>query len=213
MIIFEILYLGNVNQIEIFAKSLHLSIYEAYLSLVNFTSNEHLVCYLIISNPFIQFKYFLFCFQESVCVMEEDPYVSSGDDKPEVRQSTIARLLLSNRMTRPDVSADVPSTAEESGLSEVPTITLDGDSSQDQHYVVNCEAGRSDFESGRSEYDLNRGDLSPLDEYSEDRSSPENLVTPTGFSIAARLYKCRFCNFSTMKYTQLQLHMPKHGGE
>lgn len=150
---------------------------------------------------------------ESVCVMEEDPYVSSGDDKPEVRQSTIARLLLSNRMTRPEVSADVPSTAEESGLSEVPTITLDGDSSQDQQYVVNYEAGRSDFDSGRSEYDLNRGDLSPLDEYSEDRSSPENLVTPTGFSIAARLYKCRFCNFSTMKYTQLQLHMPKHGGE
>ncbi|XP_052834511.1 ikaros family zinc finger protein isoform X1 [Octopus bimaculoides] len=143
--------------------------------------------------------------------MEEDPYNSSGDDKPEIRHSTIARLLLSNRMTRHDVNNEVPSATEENNLNEVQTITLDGDSSQDQHYVVNY-ASRSDFDTTRSEYEMNRGDFSPLEEYNEDRSSPENLVTPTGFSIAARLYKCRFCNFSTMKYTQLQLHMPKHGG-
>ncbi|KAL3864635.1 hypothetical protein ACJMK2_006300 [Sinanodonta woodiana] len=42
------------------------------------------------------------------------------------------------------------------------------------------------------------------------RMSPDDddMIT----SPASRFYKCRFCNFSAATYTQLQLHVPKHGG-
>jgi hypothetical protein len=44
-----------------------------------------------------------------------------------------------------------------------------------------------------------------------DSSSPENALDMRAGS-PTRLYKCRFCSFTANTYTQLQLHMPKHGG-
>lgn len=137
-------------------------------------------------------------------VMDEDPYVSSGDDKPEVRQSTIARLLLSNRMTRPEIScADVPSTAEDSGLGEVPTITLDGDSSQDQQYMVNYEAARSDFESARSVKALK----CPLCDYStNDKSNFRRHKRLHLRNNPVNVLKCDKCTYSTILPRKIREH-------
>lgn len=50
-------------------------------------------------------------------------------------------------------------------------------------------------------------------DYSVGGSSPdENMDDNIQYSATSRFYKCRFCNFSALTYTQLQLHMPKHGG-
>ncbi|KAL5017314.1 hypothetical protein ScPMuIL_006903 [Solemya velum] len=50
-------------------------------------------------------------------------------------------------------------------------------------------------------------------DYSVGGSSPdENVDDNIQYSTTSRFYKCRFCSFSALTYTQLQLHMPKHGG-
>ena len=38
--------------------------------------------------------------------------------------------------------------------------------------------------------------------------SPDDMVPVT----SSRNHKCRFCNYSTTSYTQLQYHLARHGG-
>lgn len=43
-------------------------------------------------------------------------------------------------------------------------------------------------------------------------SSPEMAAYDNGAKAQNRVYRCRLCSFSATTYTQLQLHMPRHGG-
>ncbi|XP_060068463.1 protein hunchback-like [Ylistrum balloti] len=43
-------------------------------------------------------------------------------------------------------------------------------------------------------------------------SSPEMIAYDNGTKTQYKTYKCRLCNFTATTYTQLQLHMPRHGG-
>lgn len=43
-------------------------------------------------------------------------------------------------------------------------------------------------------------------------SSPEMSAYDNGAKAQYKMYKCRLCNFTATTYTQLQLHMPRHGG-
>lgn len=81
--------------------------------------------------------------------------------------------------------------------------------SQDTGYQ-NSDAS---FDDSRVGFDNSRMERMENDDFSYrymDSSSPENVDarpgSPTGF------YRCRFCSFTANTYTQLQLHMPKHGG-
>ena len=39
--------------------------------------------------------------------------------------------------------------------------------------------------------------------------SPDDMVPVT----SSRNHKCRYCNYATTSYTQLQFHLAKHGGK
>lgn len=70
------------------------------------------------------------------------------------------------------------------------------------------------FEDNRLGFDQGRIDGSGSNEdftYHYMESSPENGMEMGGSP--TRFYKCRFCSFTASTYTQLQLHMPKHGGK
>ena len=49
--------------------------------------------------------------------------------------------------------------------------------------------------------------------YSLPDSSPEDLSVDSVMDSPNKVYRCRLCSFHTSTYTQLQLHMPKHGGK
>ncbi|XP_076104270.1 uncharacterized protein LOC143072968 [Mytilus galloprovincialis] len=70
------------------------------------------------------------------------------------------------------------------------------------------------FEDGRMGYDsikMDDGENNDDFPYQYMDSSPENVLDMRTGS-PTRFYKCRFCPFTASTYTQLQLHMPKHGG-
>lgn len=73
-----------------------------------------------------------------------------------------------------------------------------------QNSDLSFEENRLGFEQGR--VDGSNDDFS----YGFMDSSPENGLDTDGSP--TRFYKCRFCSFTASTYTQLQLHMPKHGG-
>lgn len=71
------------------------------------------------------------------------------------------------------------------------------------------------FEDGRMGYDsikMDDGENNDDFPYQYMDSSPENVLDMRTGS-PTRFYKCRFCPFTASTYTQLQLHMPKHGGK
>ena len=53
--------------------------------------------------------------------------------------------------------------------------------------------------------------MSPDSHQNQDYSlySPDDLVPVT----SSRNHKCRYCNYATTSYTQLQFHLAKHGGK
>ncbi|KAK3582770.1 hypothetical protein CHS0354_015298 [Potamilus streckersoni] len=59
-----------------------------------------------------------------------------------------------------------------------------------------------------SQYMNGRDPVSDQEEMYRMSPDDDDMIT----SPASRFYKCRFCNFSAATYTQLQLHVPKHGG-
>lgn len=90
---------------------------------------------------------------------------------------------------------------------------------------VNCEENPSINNDGDAvtnflseQRNLDHMSLGPLSQnndttsYMLPDSSPEDIPDDVVNGLPNRFYRCRFCNFSAPTYTQLQLHMPKHGG-
>ena len=136
--------------------------------------------------------------------MAEDPSAPSNELESRSSQSTVARILLSGTVhqSRGDGNRDCKS--EDGGSSStcalkvvVPEAQVEDDQSFEVESIEDASPTVQDGDSSFSQSEL----------------SPDGYaVTASSLSSSGRLYSCRFCDFSTMTYTHLQLHMPRHGG-
>lgn len=149
--------------------------------------------------------------------------------------SAMARLLLASSMAQRDMAVNDRETPTSAlNLSKTDHSRKRPYSPYHQNSAVSgdvASVGSSGHSQSPPVSDLRRNSGSPSDrqeisqmdgmpgeavDYGKDAtymlpdSSPES--SPIN-SMLANVYKCRLCSFCASTYTQLQLHMPKHGSE
>ncbi|XP_046358524.2 ikaros family zinc finger protein-like isoform X1 [Haliotis rufescens] len=130
---------------------------------------------------------------------EDQPHPPSNEAKCNPGQGAVARLLLASSMI-----AQEEARRDGGNTHDKPMEVSDHRPARlDCHMLDNNSA--ADGTPPPDDLSVGQNDLSP-DVYITYPPSSSGL-NPSG-----RLYNCRFCNFSTVTYSHLQLHMPKHGG-